>query len=712
LIGATTFWFIFNSIKEKRIEDVGQIAEARHEAMRTRLLRDNQRSQGLLATLVAVCRYSDAGINACVKPKLEQFAIINHSASISFHSGVESDLALGRDAIPWHQINQPFLSGQIASISPSKITTTPLFSLRATDMASGFSLVTTYSGQLLQDIFISAPALGQSGETFLADNQGYFITKPRYPSEQGIIKPISAIPMQHCLHKENNEMLDFDYRNVPIIHGFRFVPEIGGGCIMAHIDQAEAFAPLTRLFVAFIGITFLLTGLAWLIAKTLSTSITKPIMELADMVQALSAGNFTQRVFLTKYGEIAQLSQLFNSMTGKLDDSLKQLKASERELEQKVIERTAELDKRHKRYHSVIQTTSDGFWRLDSAGHLLEVNPAYIRLSGYSETELLAMQVADLDARENPKETAEHIQKVIQQGWEIFETQHRCKNGNVWDVEVNVSFVDNDDCCFICFLRDITERKQHQEEIERLSDSELNKAKLEAERASQAKSEFLASMSHELRTPMNAVLGFAQLLDCEELTEEQHDSVKEILTAGYHLLDLINEVLDLSKIEAEKLELKQEQIDLYALMQICLSLVRSLTVKNSITIIDNTCTNCHVSVMADRLRFKQILVNLISNAIKYNRIGGSVTISCEVVNLQMLKVNVTDTGQGLSEEQLAKLFQPFERLTAKNSAIEGTGIGLCISKKLIEAMNGKIGVSSSVGEGSCFWVEIPLSSGL
>ena len=140
-----------------------------------------------------------------------------------------------------------------------------------------------------------------------------------------------------------------------------------------------------------------------------------------------------------------------------------------------------------------------------------------------------------------------------------------------------------------------------------------------------------------------------------------------------------------------------------------LALTLNLAAKNDIKIVNQIGIDCHSTVIADSLRLKQILLNLITNAIKYNRVGGSVTLSCELINPQMKRISITDTGNGLSEEQISKLFQPFERLSAKNSNIEGTGIGLCICKKLIEAMNGRIGVESTEGEGSCFWIEIPLA---
>ena len=460
LIGATAYWFVYNGIRENRIEDVGQVADVRYEELRIRLHRDNERGKVLLDTLIAACRYSDAGINACARGKLEQFATINHAVGLSLHSGIESDLAVGSDAISFDNTTNPFLPGQIAATSTSKVNGASLLSLIAVDSASGFSLVTTYSGQELQNIFVGSRMLGQSGETFLSDNQGFFITKPRYPSQQGIVKPISAVPMQRCLHSESNETLDFDYRNVSIIHGFRFVPEIGGGCIMAHIDQVEAFAPL-RQWVVGLGIaTFLFACSAWLIATMIGRNMAKPIIALTDMAQALSQGDFTRRVSSTSYREIAKLSQLFNSMAGQLDNTISRLKASERELEQKVVERTAELHQRHRRYHSVVQTTGEGFWRVDRESRLLEVNPAYIRLSGYSETELVGMRVADLEAQETPEEVAKHTRKVMQYGTDTFETRHRRKDGSVWDAEVNASFISEDGGYFIGFIRDISERKQ------------------------------------------------------------------------------------------------------------------------------------------------------------------------------------------------------------------------------------------------------------
>ena len=238
---------------------------------------------------------------------------------------------------------------------------------------------------------------------------------------------------------------------------------------------------------------------------------------------------------------------------------------------------------------------------------------------------------------------------------------------------------------------------------------QLQTAKDEAEQASRAKSEFLSRMSHELRTPMNAILGFGQLLelDTEGLNETQRGNIKEILDAGHHLLLLINEVLDLAKIESGKLEISMEEVHVFDVLQQCIALIGSQAEARHVELIDNLSCNDYI-VQADLTRLKQVILNLLSNAVKYNRGHGSITLHSEIINKQRLRILVTDTGQGLTEEGISRLFIPFERLDAANN-VEGTGIGLVISKSLIEFMGGTIGVDSMPGEGSTFWIEVNIA---
>ena len=251
---------------------------------------------------------------------------------------------------------------------------------------------------------------------------------------------------------------------------------------------------------------------------------------------------------------------------------------------------------------------------------------------------------------------------------------------------------------------DVTERQRAHEELAR--------AKVAAETANQAKSEFLSSMSHELRTPMNAILGFGQMLEFnreEPLTETQKEYVGYILKGGQHLLELINDVLDLAKIEAGKAELSIEDVCTKTVLDECLALIHAMADERGIEIFVGESFKTAAKIRADQTRFKQSLLNLMSNAVKYNREKGKIELHCHETPGGMLQVSVTDTGEGITEDKLGELFKPFQRLTAEYTEIEGTGIGLTITKRLVEGMGGRIGVDSEVGKGSTFWIELPLA---
>ncbi len=250
------------------------------------------------------------------------------------------------------------------------------------------------------------------------------------------------------------------------------------------------------------------------------------------------------------------------------------------------------------------------------------------------------------------------------------------------------------------FGQDITERKVAEEAVEQ--------ARQEAERASLAKNEFLSRMSHELRTPLNAVLGFAQLLEMDPLSSEQHESLGYIIKAGRHLLDLINEVLDISRIEAGRLTISPEAVPVGEVAQEALALTAPLAAERDIRMRLDILDAAGYHVLADRQRLKQVLLNLLANAVKYNRRGGEVILSEEAF-VERLRIRVTDTGPGIPADKQQRLFIPFERLGTARGGVEGTGLGLALSKGLTEAMGGAIGVDSEVGRGSTFWVELPLA---
>jgi signal transduction histidine kinase/CheY-like chemotaxis protein len=241
--------------------------------------------------------------------------------------------------------------------------------------------------------------------------------------------------------------------------------------------------------------------------------------------------------------------------------------------------------------------------------------------------------------------------------------------------------------------------------------AELETARLAANAANHSKTVFLSRMSHELRTPLNAVLGFAQLLELDDLDVEQQEAVNQILKGGTHLLGLINEVLDISHIESGDLTLSPESVLVGEVLGEALDLVRPLAMHRSIHLVGDGHSTCAEYVFADRQRLKQILLNLLSNAVKYNREGGTVVLTCEQSSPTRLRLKVSDTGLGIRSDQLDLLFVPFERLGAERTQVEGTGIGLALSRRLAEAMGGTLDVETAFGEGSTFWVELPLVEG-
>lgn len=231
-------------------------------------------------------------------------------------------------------------------------------------------------------------------------------------------------------------------------------------------------------------------------------------------------------------------------------------------------------------------------------------------------------------------------------------------------------------------------------------------ARREAEQASQAKSAFLSRMSHELRTPMNAILGFAQLLELDERDPNSREFIAEILKAGDHLLKLIDEVLDLAKVESGKVELVLEDMDAQPLCDESVALVRSLARESGVSLSVQAEGIAGARIHVDGTRLKQVLVNLLSNAIKYNHLGGRVTLSGERRPAGRFRFSVSDTGKGMDKAQQQRLFNPFDRLGAEKDGVRGTGIGLVISKRLVEGMGGELGHHSRVGQGSTFWIEV------
>ena len=302
---------------------------------------------------------------------------------------------------------------------------------------------------------------------------------------------------------------------------------------------------------------------------------------------------------------------------------------------------------------------------------------------------------------------------------DIYELTYVRKDGSRLPAVVSVTALRDAQNAIIGYLligTDNTARKRVEAERARLDqilldkNAELEVALLAADKANLAKTDFLSSMSHELRTPLNAILGFAQLMESglPEPSVSQKRGIGQILHAGWYLLDLINELLDLALIESGKLSMSREPVDLAEVLQQCLAMIGPQAKKRGIQLVFPK-FDAPPFISADRTRIKQVLVNLLSNAIKYNRVDGTVTVTCNLDTPGRLRLEVRDTGEGLTPEKIDQLFQPFNRLGQESSGDEGTGIGLVVCKRLVELMGGIIGVQSIPGSGSNFWIELDLT---
>lgn len=370
-------------------------------------------------------------------------------------------------------------------------------------------------------------------------------------------------------------------------------------------------------------------------------------------------------------------------------------------LEEVVERRSSELRAQALRNEMIVNAAMDGYMSVATDGSIRDCNSALCKMLGYRKEELLDLSFFDIEANVDRDESLAHLQTVLHEGGDRFDSRLRSNQGKSVDVEISVALGEWDGKPhFFVFVHDISQRKQFEERLIASRDT--------AEKANAAKALFLSRMSHEFRTPLNAIIGFSKLMlaDARTLPVQVADNLDEILGAGQSLLEMVEEILELNRVDITNG--KVEALAWYPLANECIrelaALARVREVQLSVDMQEQK-----AQLLADYSALRNVLLNLLSNAIKYNVPGGKVVLFAEPCG-GWLRLNVKDTGKGIPVDEYERIFHPFERLEPAYAGIHGTGIGLALARRLVEAMNGRMGVDSAIGEGSTFWIELPVAA--
>jgi PAS domain S-box-containing protein len=490
---------------------------------------------------------------------------------------------------------------------------------------------------------------------------------------------------QHALH--NNELDGFQK--------IYFAPNDSGRYWLLTLNYPEQemfsgvnFALNNSMIISLIFGLFSLLIIVWYISRRILT----PVVNLASATDQLRGGDLTVRV------DEASAQDEFHTLYSAINAFAENQQQATTQLENRVIAQT-------KRLSAVIDNIVDGIITIDELGMIESFNLAATRIFGYNDTEVIGWNVKMLMPEPFHSEHDIYLSSYIKSGEKKIigigrEVMGRRKDGTIFPLELAVNELVIDGIRhFVGVTRDITERK--------LTEQALIDTR-ESERANKAKSEFLSRMSHELRTPLHAIIAFSDLILYEKnLNPKLEKHIQHINKAGEHLLTLVDDVLDLARIESGKLTILVKPVKLRVVLEDCYSLIKPIAMDAGVSLSFDT--DVDYIVNANHTSLKQALLNLLSNAVKYNKPRGTVSVNCEVKENGRLRINVIDTGNGLSTKQKKKLFKPFERMGAEFSEVKGTGIGLTIAQDLIQMMGGDIGAESTKGKGSNFWIELELS---
>ncbi|OKH36881.1 hypothetical protein NIES2119_15800 [[Phormidium ambiguum] IAM M-71] len=604
--------------------------------------------------------------------------------------------------------------------------------------------------------FLQTLKVGKTGQTFIIERSGMLVAtstseKP-YRNKQRFL----AADSQDILTKTTAKYLTERFNNLNeikssqqldfLLNGQKQFVQVVPFKDSKGIDWLIVIAVPENDFMEQINAsrhtTILLCILALFVAAVLgiitSQWIAQPIGSLGEAASAIANGDFEQKVVNSSVKEVSALASSFNLMSQQLKQSYEQLEDYSHSLEQKVAERTQELEQEirdrkqiqeilresEQRYHLTLESVNEGIWDWRIKTNAIYFSPQWKTMLGYQDSEI-PNEYSSWDELVHPDDVQLILDSVVEYlnsgsnepySWE-FRMRH--KNGSYrWILSrgrVVERDAENQPIRLVGSHTDLTDRKQ--------AEIELQIAKETADAANKAKSEFLANMSHELRTPLNGILGYAQILmSSKSLGSPDLNSAKIIHQCGSHLLTLINDILDFSKIEARKLELYPSQFHFGSFLEEVSQIFYLKAEQKSISLICQFDSSLPNNVQADEKRLRQVLMNLLSNAIKFTDRGG-VTFKVQLTKSVALKPNskqlntintirfqIEDTGVGISEEQMQKIFQPFEQVGNTQKMAEGTGLGLAISLKIVEMMGSKIQVTSQLNAGSQFWFDLDLPS--